>query len=308
MIRSLSGLRVGVDLGGTKIAAIALDADGAVAGETRLTAPRDDYRATVGALADIIAEVERQAGGRGTVGIGMPGSISPVTGGVQNSNSVWLNDTPFAEDVQAALGRPARFANDADCFALSEATDGAGAGAPSVFGAILGTGCGGGIVVGGKLLAGPNRSAGEWGHSPLPWSSADEHPGPTCWCGRRGCLETWISGTGLQLDYAAHTGQDLPAQAILARATTDAAARATLERHLSRLARALAMIVNTIDPEVIVLGGGLSQMPHLYERLPGAIRPHVFAAAPVVTVRPPLHGDASGVRGAARLWSLDETG
>ncbi len=308
MRHAVSGLRVGVDLGGTKIAAIALAADGAVVGQTRLSAPRDDYRATIGALVDCIAEVERQAGGRGTVGVGMPGSISPVTGRVQNSNSVWLNDTPFAEDVQAALARPARFANDADCFALSEATDGAGAGAASVFGAILGTGCGGGIVVGGRLLAGPNRSAGEWGHSPLPWQYPEEFPGPTCWCGRRGCLETWISGTGLQMDHAARTAQVLTAQEILARAATDATAQETLERHLSRLARALAMIVNTIDPEVIVLGGGLSQMPHLYERLPGAIRPRVFAAAPVVTVRPPLHGDASGVRGAARLWSLDETG
>lgn len=301
-------LRVGVDLGGTKIAAIAFDADGAVVGETRRPAPRDDYRATVAALTDIVAEVERQAGARGSVGIGMPGSISPVTGRVQNSNSVWLNGTSFAADVQAALARPARFANDADCFALSEASDGAGAGAASVFGAILGTGCGGGIVVGGRLLTGPNRSAGEWGHSPLPWPGPEEFPGPTCWCGRRGCLETWISGTGLQMDHTARSGEALAAQDILARAPADPRAQETLERHLSRLARALAVIVNTLDPEVIVLGGGLSQMPHVYERLPDAIHPHVFAAAPVVTVRPPRHGDASGVRGAARLWRLDETG
>ncbi|WP_207903691.1 ROK family protein [Tepidamorphus gemmatus] len=301
-------MRVGVDLGGTKIAAIALDADGAVVGEARRPAPRDDYRATVEALADIVAEVERQAGARGSIGIGMPGSISPVTGRIQNSNSVWLNGTPFAEDVQAALARPARFANDADCFALSEATDGAGAGASSVFGAILGTGCGGGIVVGGRLLAGPNRSAGEWGHSPLPWPVSEEYPGPICWCGRRGCLETWVSGTGMQMDHAARTGEALAADQIVARAPTDPSARETLERHLSRLARALAVIVNTIDPDVIVLGGGLSQMPHLYDRLPDTMRPHIFAAAPLVTVRPPRHGDASGVRGAARLWRLDETG
>jgi len=301
-------LRVGVDLGGTKIAAIALDADEAVVGEARRPAPRDDYRATVEALADIVTEVERQAGARGSIGIGMPGSISPVTGRIQNSNSVWLNGTPFAEDVQAALARPARFANDADCFALSEATDGAGAGASSVFGAILGTGCGGGIVVGGRLLAGPNRSAGEWGHSPLPWPVSEEYPGPICWCGRRGCLETWVSGTGMQMDHAARTGEALAAEQIVARAPTDPSARETLERHLSRLARALAVIVNTIDPDVIVLGGGLSQMPHLYDRLPDAMRPHIFAAAPLVTVRPPRHGDASGVRGAARLWRLDETG
>lgn len=301
-----TGLRIGIDLGGTKIAGIALAPGDRVVAETRRPAPRDDYRTTIAAIAETAAALERKAGGRATIGIGMPGSISPVTGRVQNSNSVWLNDTPFAEDVTAALGRPARFANDADCFALSEATDGAAAGAASVFGVILGTGCGGGIVVGGRLLAGPNRTAGEWGHAPLPWSAADEHPGPACWCGRRGCLETWISGTGLQQDHARYTGEMLSAEEILARAGKDPAARASLDRHLSRTARALAMMVNTIDPEVIVLGGGLSQMPHLYERLPEAIAPHVFAAAPRVRVVPPWHGDASGVRGAARLWGEDE--
>ena len=196
MTHDTRGLRIGIDLGGTKIAGVAFDSDENVVAETRTASPRDDYRATIAALTDMIAELERMAGGRGTIGIGMPGSISPVTGRVQGSNSVWLNDTPFAEDVQAALGRKARFSNDANCFALSEATDGAAAGASSVFGVILGTGCGGGIVMRGQIVDGPNRCGGEWGHTPLPWSGPDEHPGPQCWCGRLGCLETWLSGSG----------------------------------------------------------------------------------------------------------------
>ncbi|MCT8973173.1 ROK family protein [Microbaculum marinisediminis] len=303
MDTSSTGLRIGIDLGGTKIAGIVFDDADTVVAETRGPAPRDDYRATIAAVVDAIGALETQAGGTGTVGIGMPGSISPVTGRVQNSNSVWLNDKPFAEDVQAALGRPARFSNDANCFALSEATDGAAAGADSVFGVIMGTGCGGGVVVGGRIVEGPNRCGGEWGHTPLPWSTAEEHPGPRCWCGRLGCLETWLSGSGLERDFAQATGRALSGPEIAARAADDPACEAALERHVSRLARALAMITNIIDPAVIVFGGGLSQLPHLYARVPPAMAPYVFADKPKIDIRPPAHGDASGVRGAARLWT-----
>lgn len=300
----MAGCRIGIDLGGTKIAGIVLGPGDAVLAEARRATPRDDYMATLQAIADMVDDLEREAGARASVGIGMPGSTSPATGLVQNANSVWLNDRPFADDLATQLARPLRLANDADCLALSEATDGAGAGRCSVFGAILGTGCGGGLVVNGTLVEGPNRCAGEWGHVPLPWPDADEHPGPRCWCGRRGCLETWLSGTGLERDHAARTGERLSAGEIAARAAAapDGPAHDTLDRHLSRLARGLAMIVDLLDPDVIVLGGGLSHMPHLYDRLPAAIAPHVFAARPSITVLPPKFGAASGVRGAARLW------
>ncbi|MEJ8573415.1 ROK family protein [Microbaculum marinum] len=300
-------LRLGIDLGGTKIAGIAFDRSDRILAETRRDSPRNDYDATIAAIVDTIGELESLAGARGSIGIGMPGSVSPVTGYVQNSNSVWLNGKPFAEDTQAALGRPARFCNDANCFVLSEATDGAAAGARSVFGVIMGTGCGGGIVVNGQIVDGPNGTGGEWGHVPLPWAQPDEHPGPMCWCGRPGCLEPWISGTGLERDHEAATGEVLSARDIAARAADDPGCQATLDRHQSRLARALAMIVNMIDPEVIVLGGGLSQLSHLYTGLPDAMMPFIFADAPVrADIRPPRFGDASGVRGAARLWSIGE--
>ncbi len=307
MNASKARLRLGIDLGGTKIAGIAFDAEETVVAEARTPSPRDDYRATIAAVVAMARELEAQAGATGSVGIGMPGSISPATGRVQGSNSVWLNDMPFAEDMQAALGRPARFSNDANCFALSEATDGAAAGADSVFGVIMGTGCGGGIVVRGEIVDGPNRCGGEWGHTPLPWSTAEEHPGPVCWCGRVGCLETWLSGSGLERDYRQATGDTLRGAEIAARAETDPACKAALGRHVSRLGRALAMITNIIDPEVIVLGGGLSQLPHLYEQVPAAMVPYVFAAEPRIDVRPPKYGDASGVRGAARLWTKAES-
>ncbi len=298
-------LRLGIDLGGSKIAGVALAADGRRIAEHRIAAPRHDYAATLNAIALMVQRLEDSAGGRGSVGIGMPGSLSPATGLVQNANSTWLNGQPFGRDLEARLGRPVRLANDANCFALSEATDGAGAGARSVFGVILGTGCGGGLVFDGALLDGPRGIGGEWGHNPLPWAGSDEHPGPVCWCGRMGCMETWVSGPGLEADHARTSGEQLSAEAIAARAIAgDLAACATMARHASRLARGLAGVINVFDPEVIVLGGGLSQLAHLYEALPGLVAPHVFAARADVVVRPPRWGDASGVRGAAWLWSL----
>ena len=300
----MTHLRIGIDLGGTKIEGVALAPDGSEQARIRIPAPKDDYEASITALVDLITELERQAGGRGSVGIGMPGSISPRTGLVQNANSVWLNGRPLNADLARRLGREVRFANDANCFTVSEMTDGAAAGAASVFGVILGTGCGGGIVLRGRLVDGPRGIGGEWGHNPLPWMQADEHPGPTCWCGRPGCLETWVSGTGLAADHARVTGEAISAEEIVSRASAgDAQAQATLGRHADRLARGLAHVVNLIDPEVIVLGGGLSKLQHLYTTVPALMERWVFSDAPRVTIRPPRWGDASGVRGAAWLWS-----
>jgi fructokinase len=296
-------LRLGIDLGGTKIAGVALARGGAVVAEHRTATPRHDYAATLDAIAGVVAAVERQAGGEGSVGIGMPGSLAPRSGLVQNANSTWLNGRPFARDIEVRLGRPVRIANDANCFALSEAMDGAGAEAPSVFGVILGTGCGGGLVLRGLPVDGPLGIAGEWGHNPLPWPAPDEYPGPQCWCGRKGCLETWVSGPGLEEDHARATGERRTGTEIVARAEAgDKAARATLDRHASRLARGLAHVINILDPHVVVLGGGLSGLAHLYTDLPSLIAPYLFAAHPEAAVRPPRWGDASGVRGAAWLW------
>ncbi len=298
-----TSLRIGIDLGGTKIAGLALAPDGRTLAEHRVPAPRHDYEATIKAVADMVAQLEAAAGARGSVGIGMPGSLSPRSGLVQNANSTWLNGRPFQRDLEAHLARPVRLANDANCFALSEAVDGAGAGARSVFGVILGTGCGGGLVFDGTLIDGPRGIGGEWGHNPLPWPRAEEHPGPLCWCGRTGCMETWVSGPGLEADHARATGQQLSAEAIAAGAAAgEAEARATLERHASRLARGLAAVVNVFDPEVIVLGGGLSKLAHLYEVLPALIAPHILRRCAQVAIKPPRWGDAGGVRGAAWLW------
>jgi fructokinase len=295
--------RIGIDLGGSKIAGIALGADGAILASRRVVAPQQDYAATVRAIADTVAALEQAAGRPGTVGIGMPGSIAPGGGGVQNANSTWLNDQPFASDLERSLNKPVRLANDANCFALSEAVDGAGAGARSLFGVILGTGCGGGLIFEGKLIDGPRGTGGEWGHNPLPWAEAAEHPGPACWCGRNGCMETWVSGPGLELDHRRQTGIALSTAAIAAKAAAgEAAARATLERHASRLARGLAHVVNIFDPELVVLGGGLSQLTHLYAQLPALIGPYILARDQRVSIKPPRWGDAGGVRGAAWLW------
>lgn len=296
-------MRIGVDLGGTKIAAVSLRPGGRTSEEIRVPTPRNDYDATLEAIRQLVLQLETDAGVRGTVGVGMPGSISPGTGRVQNSNSVWLNGQPFDHDLSQRLGRPVRMANDANCFTLSEATDGAAEGARSVFGVILGTGCGGGIVINGRLVDGPRGIGGEWGHNPLPWPEPDEYPGRRCWCGRMSCMETWVSGPAVQADHARVTGEKLRATEIGERAAAgDPAARETLARHASRLARGLAAVVNIVDPEVIVLGGGLSQLTHLYDVLPGLMAPYVLSDSPNVDIRPPKWGDASGVRGAAWLW------
>ncbi len=295
--------RIGIDLGGTKIAAIGL-ADNDTAGSIKRRAtPRGDYDGTIAAIAGLVADIEKSHGQTGTVGIGIPGSISPHSDLIQNANSTWLNGMPLAEDLQRKLQRPVRLANDANCFALSEAYDGAAQGAACVFGVILGTGCGGGIVLNGALHAGGRSIAGEWGHTPLPRASAHEAEGPACWCGRKGCLETWLSGPALARDHAQTTGETLSAEEVRTRADAgDTGARATLERHTERLARGLATVSNILDPDVIVLGGGLSQMAHLYDRLPDLMQPLIFADHAAVNIVPPQHGDASGVRGAARLW------
>ena len=297
-----AAVRVGVDFGGTKIEAIALGPSGAAAARRRVATPRD-YDASVAAVAALVADVERDAGARGTVGVGIPGTIVPATGLVKNANSTWLIGRPFGRDLEAALGRPVRLMNDANCFALSEATDGAAAGAGSVFGVILGTGVGGGIVLGGRVHVGANAIGGEWGHDPLPWPTPAELPGPACYCGRRGCLETWLSGPGLERDHAAVAGDRRSAPEIAAAAAAgDAAAAATLARHRDRLARGLAMVINVLDPDVVVLGGGLSNLPGLADDTERALPAYVFSDTVLTRVVPHRHGDSSGVRGAAWLW------
>ncbi|MEM8645965.1 MAG: ROK family protein [Pseudomonadota bacterium] len=295
--------RTGIDLGGTKIEIVVLGHAGQILFEKRIPTPAPDYQATLMALRDLVEEADQAAGTTTTVGMGTPGSISPTTGLLRNSNSVWMNGMPLAKDVEAAMGREVRLANDANCFALSEATDGAGQSAHSVFGVIIGTGCGGGVVVDGQLVNGANGIGGEWGHNPLPWPDETEVPGPQCWCGLRGCLETWLSGPGLARDHLVVTGATLKGEEIVEGAANgDEACRATLQRHSGRLGRALAAVCNLLDPEVIVLGGGLSNMPHLYEDLPGLMEPFIFSDHVITKILPPKHGDASGVRGAAWLW------
>jgi len=305
---SASGsVRIGVDLGGTKIEAMAVDADGQSLARTRVATPAGDYRATVNAVAELVTDLERQLGVRARVGIGTPGAISAVTGCIKNANSTCLNDRPLKQDLEAALQRPVRMANDADCMALSEAVDGAGAGADSVFGVIIGTGTGGGIVVRGRLLAGPNRIAGEWGHNPLPWSVDDERPGRRCYCGKSGCIETFISGPGLAADHHGATGERCSAREIAERAELgNARSAATLERYVDRLARSLAVVINILDPHVIVLGGGVSNIASLYARVPQRWDRYVFSDRVATRLLPAVHGDASGVRGAAWLWPATE--
>jgi fructokinase len=302
------GMRIGLDLGGTKIEAVALDAAGATWARRRVATPRNDYAATLRAIAGLVDEVEREIGERGTVGIGMPGAISPATGLVKNANSVWLNGQPFDRDLSRVMGRPLRFANDANCFALSEATDGAGAGARVVFGVIVGTGTGGGFVVDGRILTGPNAIAGEWGHNPLPWPREGEWPGPPCYCGKSACIETFLSGPGLARDYREATGSAVGAPDVVARAAAgEAAAEAALLRYEDRMARALAGVVNILDPDVIVLGGGMSQLSRLYASVPPLLARYAFSDALVNRLVSPAHGDSSGVRGAAWLWGPEES-
>jgi fructokinase len=295
-------IQIGIDFGGTKVEAAALDASGAYLARVRTPNP-GSYDAAIETIRDLIAQVEQQAGGVGTVGIGLPGSISPTTGVMRNSNSIYLNGRTFREDLTTALGREVRLANDANCLALSEAVDGAAAGAKVAFAIILGTGCGGGLVVDGRLIDGANGIAGEWGHMPLPWPSPEESPGPQCWCGQRGCLEMWVSGTGLRHDYAQHAGQALSGEAIIDRLRQgEPAAKAAFDRYIDRLGRAIAALCNIVDPDAIVLGGGLSNVAEIYERLPAAIEPRVFSDRWRTKIAPAVWGDASGVRGAARLW------
>jgi fructokinase len=300
--------RIGVDLGGTKIEAAALDRSGIVHCRRRIATPGGDYQAALAAIAALVSGIEHQLGVTATVGIGMPGAISPLTGLVKNANSTWLNGRPLQHDLERALDRPVRLANDANCFTLSEATDGAAAGLATVFGAILGTGVGGGLAVSGRILVGANAIAGEWGHTPLPWPAPDESPGPPCYCGRAGCIETFLSGPGLAADHRRHTGQDRTAVEIAAVAQGgDSIFLATLERYAERLARGLAIVINLFDPDVIVLGGGLSAIAMLYDRVPLLWSRWIFSDAVKTRLLRPLHGDSSGVRGAAWLWSPDGT-
>ena len=296
------GIRIGVDFGGTKIEAAALAASGEIIARLRTPTP-DSYDAALAAVRDLVARVERESAPVERLGVGAPGSISPRTGLVRNANTVYLNGQPFADDLAATLGRPVRVSNDANCLAVSEAVDGAGAGARLVFAVIIGTGCGGGLAVGGKLIDGANGIAGEWGHNPLPWPDDDERPGPACWCGQHGCLETWISGTAFRRDYAAHGGADATGQTIIAAMRRgERAAVEAFDRYLDRLARALASVANLIDPDAFVFGGGMANVTELYDRLPALIRRHVFADAWTAPLRLARWGDSSGVRGAARLW------
>lgn len=301
-------MRIGIDLGGTKIAAVALDDAGRERAARRIATPRHDYDATVRAIAGLVAALEAEAGagsGPASVGVGMPGAVSPATGLVKNANSTWLNGRPFHRDLEAALARPVRCANDANCLAVSEAVDGAAAGAAVVFAVILGTGVGAGVALDGRAHIGRNAAAGEWGHNPLPWAGPDEVPGPACWCGRRGCLETWLSGPGLAADHARAGGGDLTGPEIVARAGAgEPPAAAALARWTDRLARGLAHAINVIDPDVIVLGGGLSGIAQVYEAVPPRLPAYVFGGEADTPLRPARHGDASGVRGAAWLWPV----
>lgn len=297
-------MRIGIDLGGTKTELVALDAAGAAVLRRRAPTPAGDYAATVGLIVRLVREADAALGVCVPVGIGTPGSVSPLTGRMRNANSLCLNGQPLREDVAAALGRDVRLANDANCFALSEAVDGAGRGAQVVFGVILGTGVGGGVVIDGKVLVGACGVAGEWGHNPLPAGPDTEGLAPPpCYCGRRGCIESWLSGPALAADHLRATGEVLAPEQIVAHAAAgDAACDASLGRHETRLARALAGVINLLDPHVIVLGGGLSALPRLYERVPQLWGPHIFSDHIATRLCPPVHGDASGVRGAAWLW------
>jgi fructokinase len=296
-------MRIGIDLGGSKIEAIALGRDGSVRWRQRVATPARDYAGTIDAIARLVESAERECGARATIGVATPGALSLATGLVKNANSTCLNGNPLKDDLEARLGREVRIANDANCFALSEAIDGAAQGARVVFGVILGTGVGGGIVVDGRVLGGANAIAGEWGHNALPSPSGTEAPGPRCYCGRNGCVETWLSGPGFAADHARASGERLAAEAIAQRAASgDAACEASLARYEDRLARSLGEIINILDPDVIVLGGGLSNIARLYANVQRLWTRSVFSDDVRTRLVPPRHGDASGVRGAAWLW------
>jgi fructokinase len=299
-------MRIGIDFGGTKIEAVGLDAGGAVVARKRVPNP-GAYDAAIEAVADLVGFIESEGGRTGSIGMGTPGSTSPRTGLMRNANSTYLNGRNFHADLEARLARPVRLANDANCLALSEATDGAAAGARAAFTIIIGTGCGGGLVVDGALVEGVGGVAAEIGHIGLPWATPEEAPGPACWCGLHGCLETWVSGSGLQRDHQLRTGVALDAPAIVAAARAgEAGPVESLDRYIDRLGRAIAMITNLVDPDVVVLGGGMSNVGELYERLPPVVERYAFSDHWAGRIAPAVWGDASGVRGAARLWPLDE--
>jgi len=298
-------MRIGIDLGGTKIEFVALDVDGSELHRHRIPTPRFDYDGTLRAIVDGVQSIEKKLSRTASVGVGIPGTISSLTHAVKNANSTWINGKPFDRDLGALLHREVRCANDANCLAVSEATDGAGAGKRVVFAVILGTGCGGGVAVDGRVHNGHNGVAGEWGHTTLPWMRTDEYPGPECYCGLRGCIETFISGTGLEADYGRATAEKLEGKEIIARSEEgEAAALACLARYEDRLTRSLAQIVNILDPDVIVLGGGVSQVPRLYRNVPHRLKEYVFGREAQTPVLVAKYGDASGVRGAAWLWPL----
>lgn len=296
-------MRIGIDVGGTKIEGIALNSAGRELRRLRVPTPRGEYQGTIDAIAGVVAELEGATRRVGSVGVGIPGTVVASTGLVKNANSIWLNGRPLQRDLSEALGREVRCANDANCFAVSEAVDGAARGHQTVFGVIVGTGCGGGLVLNGRVHSGINGVAGEWGHMPLPWATAEEWPGPTCYCGRQGCLEMWISGTGLERDFLQVTGRAWRGKQIVeASEAGDAEALAALQRLVDRMARGLGVIVDIVDPDVIVLGGGLSNIDWLYPRLMGEISRHTFGGGVETPVLKAQHGDSSGVRGAAWLW------
>lgn len=314
MSNKTRAFRLGVDLGGTKIEAIALNASGEVMARQRVPTPQGDYAGTVLAIRDVVERLERTLGlfssdseQKIPLGVGIPGALSPYTGRVQNANSTVLIGEALDQDLRYALQRPVRLANDANCFALSEAMDGAGADAAVVFGVIVGTGTGGGLVVHKQVLSGPNAIAGEWGHNSMPWPQEEERPGPDCYCGKQGCIETFLSGPGLAADYQRATKQLVCVEDVVQRAERgEMTAQTTLERYAQRMARALASVINVLDPDVIVLGGGLSNLTFLYERVPQLWGQWVFAPAVRTQLRPPKYGDSSGVRGAAWLWPMQE--
>ena len=297
-------MRLGIDWGGTKIEIIALSDEGEELFRERVPTPRDDYDGCIRAVVDLVSHAEKATGQKGTLGLGIPGSLSPATGLVKNANSTWMNGKPLDQDLERALGRPVRIQNDANCLAVSEATDGAGAGAHVVHAIIIGTGSGSGIAIDAKAHRGANGIGGEWGAIPVPWMRKDEFPGPESWIGHRGCIDHWCSGTGFQKDYQERTGELLKGHEIIAlKRSGDAEATANYEDYVSRLGRSLAMSANILDPDVFVLGGGMSNVEELYEDLPAAMAPYIFSDSYEVPIRKAKHGDSSGVRGAAWLWN-----
>lgn len=299
----MTQIRIGIDLGGTKIEAIALDAQGKELFRKRISTPQDDYTATLTSIESLVKEIQTSLNKTASIGIGIPGAISPATGLVKNANSTCLNGEPLLQDLTQLLQQPVRITNDANCFVMSEATDGAAKDTAVVFGVIIGTGTGGGIIVDGKILTGVNAIGGEWGHNPLPWPRDEELPGPECYCGKQGCIETFLSGPGFTRDHLSHGGQgETPAEILAQSENNDALAMASLERYENRMARALASIINVIDPEVIVLGGGMSNIKRLYDSVPRLWGKYVFSDHVDTKLVPPMYGDSSGVRGAAWLW------